>query len=93
MFTNTPLLAQYTLGISREIHTEALLDINTTGISFMDEAMAPHECKVLKISFVQLFRMRRQQRIISEKTRPLTKAPRMVSESFKNKYETVEVQF
>ena len=93
MFTDTPILTQYTLGTSREIHTEALLDINTTGISFMDEAMARNVDKVLKISFVQIFRMRRQQRIISEKTRPLTKAPRMVSESFKNKYETVEVQF
>lgn len=32
MFTDTPLLAQCTLGVNKETHTEAVLDTGATGI-------------------------------------------------------------
>ena len=52
LFTDEALVVACNLGRMNEIKTTSLLDTGTTGIAFIDLAMARHVCDVLKISFI-----------------------------------------
>ena len=54
LFTDEALVVACSLGRINEIKTTSLLDTGTTGIAFIDLAMARHVCNVLQISFIQL---------------------------------------
>ena len=47
LFTNEALIVACSLGRINEIKTISLLDIEATGIAFIDLAMACHACDVL----------------------------------------------
>ena len=52
LFIDKALVVAYSLDRINEIKTTSLLDTGTTGITFIDLAIARHVCDVLQICFI-----------------------------------------
>ena len=58
LFTDEALVVACSLDRMNEINTTFLLDTGAIGIAFINLAMACHVCDVLKISFIQLAKLK-----------------------------------
>ena len=76
LFTNKAFVVACSLDRMNEIKITFLLDTGTTGIAFIDLAMARHVCDVLKISFIQLAKPKPIKRFEGKPAPPITHAIR-----------------
>ena len=74
LFTDEALVIACSLGRMNKIKTTSLLDTETTGIAFIDLAMARHVCDVLQIFFIQLAKLKPIRKFDGKSASPITYA-------------------
>ena len=74
LFINEALVVTCSLDRMNEIKITSLLDTGATGIAFIDLTMARHVYDVLKISFIQLAKLKPIKRFDSKPAPPITHA-------------------
>ena len=74
LFINEALMVACSLGRINKIKTTSLLDTGTTGIAFIDLEIARHVCDVLKISFIQLAKLKPIRGFDGKPASPITYA-------------------